>query len=175
MTARTVFIGNVAYDVTEEQLVEVMLQAGGVVNVRLVYDKDTGKANGYGFCEYTHESSALSAIRNLNGRVLRGRTLRVCPQTEIVPVAMPDRWSEVKSIMSDMSPLEIQSIPPKERAHVEELRRMAMEPKPVVFPTDQRALLDQVMLLTPEQIASLPPTDRAHVLELRKAMIGLRK
>jgi len=43
----------------------------------LVYDRDTGKPKGYGFCEYKDQETALSAMRNLNGYEIGGRTLRV--------------------------------------------------------------------------------------------------
>lgn len=44
---------------------------------RLVYDRETGKPKGYGFCEYQDQETALSAMRNLNGREFSGRALRV--------------------------------------------------------------------------------------------------
>lgn len=44
---------------------------------RLVYDRETGKPKGYGFCEYKDQETALSAMRNLNGHEIGGRTLRV--------------------------------------------------------------------------------------------------
>lgn len=44
---------------------------------RLVYDRETGKPKGYGFCEYKDQETALSAMRNLNGYEIGGRTLRV--------------------------------------------------------------------------------------------------
>lgn len=40
-------------------------------------DKETGKAKGFGFCEYSDASAANCAIRNLNNRQLNGRSLRV--------------------------------------------------------------------------------------------------
>ncbi|MEQ2191306.1 Cleavage stimulation factor subunit 2, partial [Xenoophorus captivus] len=43
----------------------------------LVYDRETGKPKGYGFCEYQDQETALSAMRNLNGREFSGRALRV--------------------------------------------------------------------------------------------------
>lgn len=43
---------------------------------RLVYDRETGKPKGYGFCEYKDQETAMSAMRNLNGFELNGRTLR---------------------------------------------------------------------------------------------------
>jgi cleavage stimulation factor subunit 2 len=42
-----------------------------------VYDRETGKPKGYGFCEYKDQETALSAMRNLNGYEIGGRTLRV--------------------------------------------------------------------------------------------------
>lgn len=44
---------------------------------RLVYDRESGKPKGYGFCEYKDQETALSAMRNLNGYEIGGRTLRV--------------------------------------------------------------------------------------------------
>ena len=43
----------------------------------MVYDRETGKPKGYGFCEYQDQETALSAMRNLNGREFSGRALRV--------------------------------------------------------------------------------------------------
>ena len=45
--------------------------------LRLVFDRDTGKPKGYGFCEYKDQETAVSAMRNLNNYELNGRTLRV--------------------------------------------------------------------------------------------------
>ncbi|KAI0561475.1 RNA recognition motif containing protein [Gracilaria domingensis] len=73
----TVFVGNISYDTTEEQLNEVFSQVGNVVNFRLMHDNETGRAKGYGFCEYEDKETAMSARRNLNGTMLNGRPLRV--------------------------------------------------------------------------------------------------
>lgn len=42
-----------------------------------MFDRETGKPKGYGFCEYKDTETALSAMRNLNGYEIGGRTLRV--------------------------------------------------------------------------------------------------
>lgn len=52
-------------------------QAGHVVSFRLVYDRETGKPKGYGFCEYQDTETAQSALRNLNNHDFNGRPLRV--------------------------------------------------------------------------------------------------
>lgn len=74
---RVVFIGNIPYGVSEEQICEIFGRAGTVVNFRLVYDKETGRPKGFGFLEYTDVDAAATAVRNLNEFELNGRTLRV--------------------------------------------------------------------------------------------------
>ncbi|TKR80885.1 hypothetical protein L596_014872 [Steinernema carpocapsae] len=74
---RSVFVGNISYEVGEEQLRQVFNQVGQVINLRMVHDRDTGKPKGYGFCEFVDIQSAESAIRSLNGYELNGRQLRV--------------------------------------------------------------------------------------------------
>ncbi|EPQ13765.1 Cleavage stimulation factor subunit 2 tau variant [Myotis brandtii] len=74
---RSVFVGNIPYEATEEQLKDIFSEVGSVVSFRLVYDRETGKPKGYGFCEYQDQETALSAMRNLNGREFSGRALRV--------------------------------------------------------------------------------------------------
>ena len=44
---------------------------------RIVYDRETGRPKGFGFCEYQDPQSAQNAMRNLNGYEIAGRTLRV--------------------------------------------------------------------------------------------------
>ncbi|WOL11152.1 cleavage stimulating factor 64 isoform X1 [Canna indica] len=74
---RCVFVGNIPYDATEEQLIQICEEVGPVVSFRLVFDRETGKPKGYGFCEYKDEETALSARRNLQGYEINGRQLRV--------------------------------------------------------------------------------------------------
>lgn len=74
---REVFVGNIAYDATEEQLEEIFREVGPVIKFRLIFDRDTGQSKGYGFCSFPDAATAQSAIRNLHGRNLNGRPLRV--------------------------------------------------------------------------------------------------
>ncbi|KAJ7519896.1 hypothetical protein O6H91_20G059800 [Diphasiastrum complanatum] len=74
---RCVFVGNIPYDASEEQLVQICEEVGPVVSFRLVADRETGKPKGYGFCEFRDEETALSARRNLQGYEINGRQLRV--------------------------------------------------------------------------------------------------
>ncbi|KAF3679603.1 putative cathepsin B-like [Capsicum annuum] len=73
----TIQVGNIPYDATEEQLIQICEEVGPVVSFRLVIDRETGKPKGYGFCEYKDEETALSARRNLQGYDINGRQLRV--------------------------------------------------------------------------------------------------
>lgn len=59
-----VFVGNIPYDVTEEQIIDIMKGVGPVVGFRLMFDRETGRSKGFGFCEYTDVESASSALRN---------------------------------------------------------------------------------------------------------------
>ncbi|KAK2113838.1 Cleavage stimulation factor subunit 2 tau variant [Saguinus oedipus] len=74
---RSVFVGNIPYEATEEKLKDIFSEVDSVVSFRLVYNREMGKPKGYDFCEYQDQETALSAMRNLNGREFSGRALRV--------------------------------------------------------------------------------------------------
>ncbi|RVE43176.1 hypothetical protein evm_012164 [Chilo suppressalis] len=74
---RSVFVGNIPYEATEEKLKDIFSEVGPVLLFKLVFDRETGKPKGYGFCEYKDQETALSAMRNLNGYEIGGRSLRV--------------------------------------------------------------------------------------------------
>ena len=71
-----VFVGNIPYGTTEEQLHSIFSEAGRVTNIRFVVDHETGRAKGYAFVEYEDAATALSAIRNLNNYDIGGRQVR---------------------------------------------------------------------------------------------------
>lgn len=71
-------VGNLPYDCTEQEVQKVFEVAGPVASFRHVFDRDTNRAKGFGFCEYYDTDTAASAVRNLNGIAeVRGRALRV--------------------------------------------------------------------------------------------------
>ncbi|KAF7457674.1 putative mRNA processing protein [Cryptosporidium felis] len=72
-----VWVGNVPFDATEDELREVMNTAGPVQSIRIVHDKDTGLSRGFSFCEYRDIETCIMAIKSLNGYELRGRSIRV--------------------------------------------------------------------------------------------------
>lgn len=72
-----IFVGNLAFNTTEEQLHQTFSEIGRVIKVRLVTDVETGKPRGFAFVEFEDPQAALSAIRNMNDYELNGRRLRV--------------------------------------------------------------------------------------------------
>ncbi|RMZ88199.1 hypothetical protein DV736_g4564, partial [Chaetothyriales sp. CBS 134916] len=74
---KSVFIGNVPFSITEEQLKDLLGQAGPVVRLRMLMNPDTGKPRGYGFADFIDADSAAAAVRNLNGLDIQGRKIRV--------------------------------------------------------------------------------------------------
>ncbi|CAK7225571.1 hypothetical protein SCUCBS95973_005911 [Sporothrix curviconia] len=75
--SKIVFVGNIPYGLSEEQISDIFSSAGRVVSFRLVYDRENGKPKGFGFAEYPDPDSAASAVRNLNDYDVMGRKLRV--------------------------------------------------------------------------------------------------
>ncbi|KAK3695012.1 hinge domain of cleavage stimulation factor subunit 2-domain-containing protein [Podospora appendiculata] len=82
--SRVVFVGNIPYGLTEEQITEIFAGAGRVLNFRLVYDRETGRPKGFGFAEFPDYDSAASAVRNLNDYEIMNRKLRVDFSNETV-------------------------------------------------------------------------------------------
>ena len=80
-----IYIGNLSYEVTEEDLQRAFEAFGQVESVNIIKDKFSGRSKGFGFVEMPDKANALSAINELNGKELKGRTLNVNearPRTE---------------------------------------------------------------------------------------------
>ena len=60
---RSVFVGNIPYEATEEKLKDIFSEVGPVTTFKLVYDRETGKPKGYGFCEYKDQVIKLKYCR----------------------------------------------------------------------------------------------------------------
>lgn len=74
---KTVFIGNLPFEGTEDELRGIFGQMGVVTTLRIVVDRDTGKRKGFAFLEYSDPETAQRAVAQLNGLDFYGRTLRV--------------------------------------------------------------------------------------------------
>jgi len=73
----TVFVGNVSYDATENELQDLFAQHGAVTDVNLMVDRVTKKPRGFAFVAMESKEAADAAIRALNGAELHGRKLTV--------------------------------------------------------------------------------------------------
>ena len=71
------YIGNLPYDATEEDLKNLFGQAGTVTSVILITDRESGRAKGFGFIEMGSQAEAEEAIRMFNSHDLKGRALNV--------------------------------------------------------------------------------------------------
>lgn len=71
------YVGNLAYSATEEELKSLFGQAGAVTSVAVIKDRETGRSKGFAFVEMASEADAQQAIDMLNGKKVGGRDLRV--------------------------------------------------------------------------------------------------
>jgi RNA recognition motif-containing protein len=69
------YVGNISFDTTSEDLVQAFSQYGTVLGAQIVSDRDTGRSRGFAFVEM--HSGAEEAIAGMNGQQLQGRTLTV--------------------------------------------------------------------------------------------------
>ncbi|MBW2031122.1 MAG: RNA-binding protein [Deltaproteobacteria bacterium] len=72
-----IYVGNLSYEVTDEELKEAFEAFGQVESARVVKDLYSGRSRGFGFVEMPGEAEGQAAIDDLNGSVLKGRTLKV--------------------------------------------------------------------------------------------------
>ena len=72
-----VFVGNLSFQTTEDELRSLFVPIGEVTRVHIVTDKATGQNRGFGFVEMTKDEDANKAIATLNGQDHNGRALRV--------------------------------------------------------------------------------------------------
>ena len=72
-----IFVGNLSYQTTQEDLEAAFSAYGAVERVSIVRDRDTGQSRGFAFVEMTNPSEAANAINGMNGREVNGRALNV--------------------------------------------------------------------------------------------------
>ena len=71
------YVGNLPYSATEEELSALFGQAGTVTSVAIIKDRETGRSKGFAFVEMSSSDEAQKAINMLTGHMLGGRDLRV--------------------------------------------------------------------------------------------------
>ncbi|HNV81732.1 MAG TPA: RNA-binding protein [Tenuifilaceae bacterium] len=72
-----IYIGNIAYGMTVDEIKELFIPYGNVVNVRIITDRRTGKSKGYAFVEMDNEEDATNAIQALHDTLVKGRNIKV--------------------------------------------------------------------------------------------------
>ena len=75
--AKKLYVGNLAFQTTSQNLQDLFAQAGTVESVQLIEDRDTGQSKGFAFVEMSTEEEAASAIDQFNGKEVSGRMLKV--------------------------------------------------------------------------------------------------
>ena len=74
---RRLYVGNLAWGVTDQDLQDVFAEAGKVESSQVIIDRATNRSRGFGFVEMETDEAADTAIKKLNGRDLKGRAIRV--------------------------------------------------------------------------------------------------
>ena len=73
----SIYVGNLSYDVTEEDLKQAFSEYGTVKKAQLPTDRETGRARGFGFVEMSSDAEEEAAINALDGSEWMGRSLKV--------------------------------------------------------------------------------------------------
>lgn len=71
------YVGNLAYSVRDDSLLQAFSQFGTVTSAKVMMDRDTGRSKGFGFVEMGSDAEAQSAVNGMNGQALEGRAVVV--------------------------------------------------------------------------------------------------
>lgn len=74
---RRLYVGNLAWAVTDQDLRDLFGEAGKVETSQVIVDRETNRSRGFGFVEMASDEAAEAAIKKFNGRDLKGRAIRV--------------------------------------------------------------------------------------------------
>ena len=72
-----IYVGNLSYKLTEEELKEEFAKFGEVISAKIISDRETGRPKGFGFIEMANQEEAEKAMQELSGRDIKGREIRV--------------------------------------------------------------------------------------------------
>ena len=75
--AKKLFVGNLSFDLTQDQFKDIFAAYGAIISANIVMDKFSGRSKGFGFVEMPNDSQALVAIESTNEKEIGGRTLKV--------------------------------------------------------------------------------------------------
>ncbi len=83
--AKKIYVGNLSFSVTDDELQQAFSTFGNVLSARVVMDKMSGRSKGFGFVEIEQDSAADDAVAKMDGQTIAGRPVRVSeakPQEE---------------------------------------------------------------------------------------------
>jgi len=72
-----IYVGNLSYDLTEKELEELFTDFGSVSATRIITDRQSGRSKGFGFVEMDNKAEGEEAIKQLDGKEMNGRPLKV--------------------------------------------------------------------------------------------------
>lgn len=75
--ATKLYVGGLAYSVTEQELEALFAEQGKVVSAAVIKDRESGQSKGFGFVEFEDSADAQKAIKELNGKDFNGRSITV--------------------------------------------------------------------------------------------------
>jgi len=88
---KRLYVGNLPYRMSEDELVAVFSQAGPVASVAIIMDRETGRSKGFAFVEMEDDPGGDAAIEQLNGAQVGGRTIKVAEANPRPARPMRDR------------------------------------------------------------------------------------
>ncbi|KAM0680623.1 Cleavage stimulation factor subunit 2 [Glugoides intestinalis] len=132
----SVFVGNIDFDIDEQKVIEELSAVGKVVSFRMMYDKNTGKSKGYGFCEYESPLIAETAMKTLkisfNGRPVKiNYAENDLPQKPKDTAAKPLQIDSIVSVLDTFDQNNLREV-------IDYLKKMAIDQ-----PTQLKELLDR--------------------------------
>ena len=75
--AKKLYVGNLKFDMTDQELEEAFAPYGEIASATIVKDRISGRSKGFGFVEFDNDEDADKARDALNGKELKGRTVRI--------------------------------------------------------------------------------------------------
>jgi len=75
--SKKLYIGNLAFSITQEMLKEAFTSFGEIEDCTLVQDRETGRSRGFGFVTFVNDEDADKALSEMNGKELEGRAIKV--------------------------------------------------------------------------------------------------
>ena len=98
--AKRLYVGNIAFKATEDELKEFFTTVGQVESIRMILVPQTGQPKGFAFIEMASDLDAKNAIASLNGKPFLGRELRVSEARPSQPIAQRSSFGDYGALNS---------------------------------------------------------------------------